>query len=175
MTGYIGDVFRVALLSAKWMKVAHPADSPDLSERALKLFVDSRILVFVLQLRPALLDALSPGSFHHFEKGVVPIVPTKRQVTHRFSATVEVVVKPELGRYHQAPWFPIHPHPFFFPLLPKQGITLTAENENVGARAMEVGLLVCPWSKPRNMGRHNLAGQIKFHIAGALSSLTLVI
>ena len=136
----------------------HGAPRPGLCQRRFKLAMDLAILVLVLDLAATFFHA-NPWPLTVIEiNGILEATPatlSQREITNRNGAGVEMLVEPPTwGNYYRAR-LPIDPHPLL-PFLPQQRVPLTAQNRDVGAGAVLMGLLVASDRELRDMSRHRL-------------------
>src|SRR4029077_2361790 len=147
----------------------HPDFGPRLRAFLFKSLANDRSFVFVFDL-PATISKRHIGLYFAGLKLVFAAEDFERQVTRRFSAGVEVLVKPPLWRNDDGSRLPIDPS-HFLPLGPEQRITFARENKHMRAGAVAMRLFIDAHRKPRNMRAHHAFGHFKKNGGIALASL----
>src|SRR4051812_35305977 len=114
--------------------VRHVAAGTGLLHRGLEITVNLRIFILEFDLPAAELHAGKCPAFTvlRFHEAIAPVVPAQREIARRVRAGIKMLMKPLVRRHHDTPRPPIDPL-WFFPLRPENRITLTTENDDVGA------------------------------------------
>src|ERR1041385_8471736 len=167
--------FRGNPLAAARVMLAHAAYRAGLAHGLLEVAVNLRILVVIIDLRAALLyigvgRAVAVGKPH---EAIAPAAPAKRQVTCRHRAGVEVLVEPLVRRHDDAPLPPVNA-PHILSLGPEDRVALSAEDDDVRARAVAVTLLVSADREFGDVAAHRLAGEVELHVRAAGAALAVI-
>src|SRR5262245_11248612 len=126
--------------------------------------VDLRILIFIFDLRPALVFILV--GFGKILHKILESPRLERDKSGGFGAWTKVLVVPVKGRHHEARRMPVDPLRFGS-FRPHERVAVAAENHDMRSGTMTMRFLVFPWRKGGKMGAHRIAGEFKKAVASA--------
>ena len=136
--------------------------------------VDARVLVLVLDLTAAVLDAHVHAHEHPAlvgGEGITQAAEGDGEIARRIGRRVEVLVKHLVGRREHPAMPPVDAHEILVALVPQQRVAVPGHGKDVEVGAVPVRLLVGADRHLRGVRVHGAVGENEHHAGAAGAAL----